>query len=123
MRDLSMSNLSNNWQLHQLLHSSTTELARIRGTIPPEREEHVGGGQQLQAPPISLIGGSTIARQRGKRVENMPFMDENQDTGLYTGETNDLGQPHGKGQMRYDNGIFFEGKWSNGTFAGLKIGT
>lgn len=119
MRDLSMSNSSNNWQLHQLLHSSTTELARMQGTILPEREEHVGGGQQLQAPPISSIGGSTIARQRGKRVENMPFMDENQDMGLYTGETNDLGQPHGKGQMRYDNGIFFEGKWSNGVQDGV----
>jgi hypothetical protein len=117
MRDLSMSNSSNNWQLHHLLHSSTTDLARIRGTIPSEREE------QSQAPPISSIGGSTIARQRGKRVENMPFMDENQDMGLYTGETNDLGQPHGKGQMRYDNGIFFEGKWTNGAFAVLGIGT
>ena len=121
MKDLSNSNESNNWQLHQLLLSSTAELTRLRGatTMSPEREQdQYGGVQQIQmhAPPTLSIGGSTSARQRGKRVENMPYMDGNHDMGVYTGETNDLGQPHGKGQMRYDNGIFFEGKWTNGTF-------
>lgn len=84
----------------------------------PEREDEGVGGQQCQVPPIPSIGGSIIGRQRGKRVDSMPYMDVNQEMGLYTGETNDLGQPHGKGTMKYDNGIFFEGKWTNGTFTG-----
>jgi hypothetical protein len=27
---------------------------------------------------------------------------------------NEDGKPHGKGKMKYDNGIFYEGKWTNG---------
>jgi len=41
-------------------------------------------------------------------------MDEYGDMGLYTGETNQFGQPCGKGKMKYENGVFFEGTWSNG---------
>jgi len=123
MDAISKSNESNNWHIQQLLHSSTTELGRLRGRMSPEEFGGGGGGgsQLTQAPPTPFIGGSTTTRQRGKRVENMPYMDGNQDIGLYTGETNDLGLPHGKGQMRYDNGIFFEGKWTNGTFDGCGL--
>ena len=49
------------------------------------------------------------------RVENMPYTDSYQNMGLYSGETNDYGQPCGQGAMYYDNGMFFEGLWSNGT--------
>eukprot|EP00578_Thalassiosira_sp_NH16_P017998 CAMPEP_0181106668 /NCGR_PEP_ID=MMETSP1071-20121207/16651_1 /TAXON_ID=35127 /ORGANISM="Thalassiosira sp., Strain NH16" /LENGTH=94 /DNA_ID=CAMNT_0023190083 /DNA_START=326 /DNA_END=610 /DNA_ORIENTATION=- len=43
--------------------------------------------------------------------------------GLYSGETNEYGRPHGRGQMRYDNGTVFEGKWINGVRDGHGIGT
>ena len=56
-----------------------------------------------------------IRRSRTHQVENMPFMDANtQEMGIYSGETNDYGQPNGKGIMTYDNGKYWEGVWSNG---------
>lgn len=47
-------------------------------------------------------------------VENMPYMDEYQAMGLYSGETNKYGVPNGWGEIRYNNGRFFKGRWNNG---------
>ena len=56
-----------------------------------------------------------IRRSKTHQVENMPFMDANtQEMGIYSGETNDCGQPNGHGIMTYDNGDFYNGIWSNG---------
>ena len=64
------------------------------------------------------VGGRKNTSKRGShckgRVENLPFTDDNGDAGMYTGETNEYGHPHGKGRMKYENGVFFEGKWVNG---------
>ena len=68
---------------------------------------------------INLLTEDT--RKRTQRVENMPYTDEFQDTGMYTGETNEYGQPHGKGKMKYDNGVFFEGKWTNGKYPDMLL--
>jgi len=58
---------------------------------------------------------NNIRRSKTHQVENMPFMDANtQEMGIYSGETNDYGQPNGKGIMTYDNGDFYQGMWSNG---------
>ncbi|KAL3803567.1 hypothetical protein ACHAWO_012882 [Cyclotella atomus] len=51
---------------------------------------------------------------RVSRVENKAHVDQNGDAGLYTGEVNEDGLPNGKGKMKYDNGIYYEGKWTNG---------
>jgi hypothetical protein len=47
-------------------------------------------------------------------VCNMPFGDQFGDFGLYNGQVNDNGRPNGKGSMKYDNGIFYEGTWTDG---------
>ena len=71
--------------------------------------------QQAGVPPTNANQHSTARIvERGSCVQNMPYMDEFQDMGMYSGETNEYGQPHGRGRMRYDNGVFFEGRWANG---------
>ncbi|KAL7428452.1 hypothetical protein ACHAXM_001267 [Skeletonema potamos] len=47
-------------------------------------------------------------------VKNMPFTDHLGDFGFYTGQVNDNGRPDGKGSMKYDSGIFYEGMWTDG---------
>lgn len=48
----------------------------------------------------------------------MPFTDEFGDSGLYSGEVNEDTRPNGQGRMKYDNGVFFEGKWNSGVREG-----
>jgi hypothetical protein len=52
-------------------------------------------------------------RQHKSHVTNMPYT-ENGWSGLYTGEVDADKRPHGKGKMKYENGIFCEGVWVNG---------
>jgi len=47
-------------------------------------------------------------------VTKMAYTDPYGDFGLYTGEIDDESRPHGKGKMKYDNGIFYEGSWIHG---------
>lgn len=51
---------------------------------------------------------------RGRTVKQMPFTDQFGDYGTYTGYVNDDGRPEGKGSMKYDNGVFYEGTWTDG---------
>eukprot|EP00580_Thalassiosira_gravida_P007184 CAMPEP_0201642334 /NCGR_PEP_ID=MMETSP0493-20130528/26020_1 /ASSEMBLY_ACC=CAM_ASM_000838 /TAXON_ID=420259 /ORGANISM="Thalassiosira gravida, Strain GMp14c1" /LENGTH=267 /DNA_ID=CAMNT_0048116489 /DNA_START=190 /DNA_END=993 /DNA_ORIENTATION=- len=44
----------------------------------------------------------------------MAFTDPYGDSGLYSGEVDDGSRPHGKGKMKYDNGIFYDGNWIYG---------
>ena len=48
-------------------------------------------------------------------VKNMPFTDNQGDSGIYSGQVNEDGRPDGKGSMKYDNGIFYEGMWTGGS--------
>jgi hypothetical protein len=47
-------------------------------------------------------------------VKQMPFNDQFGDFGYYSGQVNDDGKPDGTGIMKYENGVFYEGPWSNG---------
>ena len=51
---------------------------------------------------------------RSCNVKQMPFTDQFGDFGFYTGQVDDEGRPDGKGIMKYENGVFFEGTWTNG---------
>ncbi len=53
-------------------------------------------------------------RRRGRHVVRMPYTDQFGDFGHYTGEVDGERRPNGRGKMKYENGIFFEGKWVNG---------
>lgn len=52
--------------------------------------------------------------RRPKHVFEMPFTDQFGDFGFYTGEVDEDVRPHGHGKMKYENGVFYEGKWKNG---------
>eukprot|EP00581_Thalassiosira_minuscula_P004454 CAMPEP_0183736962 /NCGR_PEP_ID=MMETSP0737-20130205/50686_1 /TAXON_ID=385413 /ORGANISM="Thalassiosira miniscula, Strain CCMP1093" /LENGTH=621 /DNA_ID=CAMNT_0025971121 /DNA_START=263 /DNA_END=2128 /DNA_ORIENTATION=+ len=47
-------------------------------------------------------------------VSSMNYTDPYGDSGLYSGEVDDESRPHGKGKMKYENGIFYQGNWING---------
>jgi hypothetical protein len=44
----------------------------------------------------------------------MPWTDLIGESGLYTGETDDNGEPNGMGKMRYHDGSILEGEWCHG---------
>eukprot|EP00970_Alexandrium_tamarense_P014300 scaffold4047_cov135-Alexandrium_tamarense.AAC.6 len=74
---------------------------------------------EREVSPISVntCGQETLTKrigERSKKVDGMPHTDQFGDAGLYTGEVNDDKRPHGKGKMKYENGVFYEGKWVNG---------
>ena len=56
-----------------------------------------------------------ISRQGTKLcVSKMPFKDQYNREGRYTGEVNENGQPNGKGIVKYKNDMDFVGKWKDG---------
>lgn len=59
---------------------------------------------------------SATARMNGlEDVVNLIFSDRfGGGTGLYSGELDEWGRPHGQGTMTYDSGKKFKGSWSNG---------
>ena len=53
-------------------------------------------------------------QMKSRSVKKMPFTDHLGDFGYYTGCVNDNGRPNGKGIMKYENGVFYEGTWMDG---------
>merc|ERR1719296_207740 len=53
-------------------------------------------------------------REMVHTVKKMPFTDQFGDFGFYTGHVTAEGRPDGKGSMKYENGVFYEGMWSEG---------
>jgi len=49
-----------------------------------------------------------------RNVKQMPFTDQFGDFGFYTGQVDGDGKPDGKGNMKYENGVFYEGTWTIG---------
>ncbi|ACI64202.1 predicted protein [Thalassiosira pseudonana CCMP1335] len=83
------------------------------------RKGSMGAIPDEETPLPSINATSSNGKQlnnvkRQANVINMPHIDQFGDAGLYTGEVNDDKCPHGKGKMKYENGVFYEGKWVNG---------
>ena len=53
-------------------------------------------------------------RRRPLLKTDMPWTDLIGESGLYTGETDDNGEPNGMGKMRYHDGSILEGEWCHG---------
>jgi hypothetical protein len=47
-------------------------------------------------------------------VHDMPYRDTKGGHGVYNGDVDQWGRPHGEGRIDYDSGGFFEGQWING---------
>jgi len=104
-------------QSPQATHRSMEEMMKQSGQAMHRSMEEITKLPRGERLPFA--GGRGITRSNGSqrkgRVENMFITDQCGDTGMYTGETNEHGNAHGKGRMKYDNGVTFEGKWINGT--------
>jgi hypothetical protein len=96
--------------------STISNVSPTHSTSPPcqpspQTEINISSEPQ-PTPPRRLLANE---RTRNSHVINMPYTDPTYgDSGLYTGEVDADKRPNGKGKMKYDNGIFYEGKWSNG---------
>jgi len=68
--------------------------------------------------PKGKMNGRVPARLQNERqirsVKQMPYTDQFGDFGMYSGAVNEDGRPHGKGSMKYENGVFYEGTWTDG---------
>jgi hypothetical protein len=81
--------------------------------------KHNEDGSKKRERRKSLISGkpNKLANEDSRThvaVKQMPFTDPVGDFGFYTGQVNENGRPDGKGSMKYDNGIFYEGTWTDG---------
>eukprot|EP00984_Skeletonema_dohrnii_P016041 scaffold7039_cov153-Skeletonema_dohrnii-CCMP3373.AAC.2 len=130
-QDLFVGQSQRNWQ--QYLTKGKRNTSRQRGSIRsnlPERdtsrgrrasstgrsasrERRLGAGRKLFGRAPEKIDCND--REVNNVVNNMPFTDNFGDSGIYTGQVNDDGRPNGKGSMKYDNGIFYEGAWTDGS--------
>jgi len=66
-----------------------------------------------------FLGRSTKASSQEKRpmvrtVKQMPFTDQFGDFGFFSGNVDEQGRPDGKGSIKYENGVFYEGTWAAG---------
>ncbi|KAL3817207.1 hypothetical protein ACHAXA_001762 [Cyclostephanos tholiformis] len=74
------------------------------------------GGVQRKSEMFGIDPKTKSINQRIKSrfVRKMAFTDHFGDSGFYSGCVNDKGRPDGKGSMKYDNGVFYEGTWMDG---------
>lgn len=61
------------------------------------------------------VGSSSVKKKKRIRVKNLRTEDENGNPGRYSGYVNDDHQPHGNGVMKYEDGVVYDGVWSEGT--------
>mmetsp|Transcript_12995 Transcript_12995/g.26311 ORF Transcript_12995/g.26311 Transcript_12995/m.26311 type:complete len:1467 (-) Transcript_12995:26-4426(-) len=85
---------------------------RASSTGRTSRERSLSAGRKLFGRAPEKLDYND--REVNNVVNNMPFTDNFGDPGIYSGQVNDNGRPNGKGSMKYDNGIFYEGTWTDG---------
>jgi len=71
------------------------------------------GSKMFGREPRNRPGGMND-REKLRSVKQMPFTDHFGDCGMYSGNVNEEGRPDGKGSMKYENGVFYEGTWTDG---------
>jgi len=95
-------------------------LNNTNGSIPPSDDI-----VPATAIPIMFTNNKQSNKHRSSRISiskkthtvssvSMGYTDPYDDSGLYSGEVDDTSRPHGKGKMKYDNGIFHEGNRIHG---------
>lgn len=93
---------SNDWRKY------STAAKRRDDEKPGRRRQRLLGGRNASSKPAEK------EREQVHHVKSMPFTDQFGDFGYYTGQVDDDGRPNGKGSMKYENGVFFEGTYTNG---------
>ena len=78
------------------------------------RKSDVGDGDKKSSKMFGQPKRNASERSNVKSVKQMPYTDQFGDFGFYTGHVNDDSRPDGKGTMKYENGVFYEGTWTDG---------
>mmetsp|Transcript_7177 Transcript_7177/g.14501 ORF Transcript_7177/g.14501 Transcript_7177/m.14501 type:complete len:1267 (-) Transcript_7177:3184-6984(-) len=68
--------------------------------------------------PFPPSSGNSVGSRKSKVVCGMQWTDYRGNSGFFTGETDEDGEPDGMGSMRYHSGEVLEGKWTHGEFEG-----
>lgn len=98
------------------------------GTLQQQKRSGNGSvtsshGHGAPSPPMNRASNGTSVesppqQQRERRrpimKTDMPWTDLIGESGLYTGQTDKNGEPHGMGMMRYHDGSSLEGEWYHG---------
>ena len=106
-------------QLQQLEKPSPAPNNNNNGIRPPIAQDTF---QQDLASPLNRRNttGNAPTKTPGRNdilsggVSNMAYRDTKGGHGIYSGEVDQWGRPHGEGRIDYDSGDFFEGRWING---------
>lgn len=103
---------SSQQDMRQMDERSGSPRSRRDGSVDEEPRKPKMFGRKPRNNKNANIPANTT--DRGRTVKQMPFTDQFGDYGTYTGYVNDDGRPEGKGSMKYDNGVFYEGTWTDG---------
>lgn len=82
------------------------------GAPPPPMKRVINDNTMKSPPPPPQQ--QQWERRRPIVKTDMPWTDLIGESGLYTGETDENGEPHGMGMMRYHDGSVLEGEWYHG---------
>ncbi len=55
------------------------------------------------------------------KMLNFKFFPDGERSNIYDGDTNELGEYHGKGKLSYANGDVYDGEWKNGSWFGKGV--
>lgn len=88
---------------------ATTALARDAADVSDGNGRK---GSKMNGRPSTNV--TSNARKMVWKVKQMPYCDHFGDHGIYTGHVNEDGRPDGSGSMKYENGVFYEGTWTDG---------
>ena len=94
--------------------SSREARARSRSSHRDKDKSHSVKIRSLFRGSCSKSSQLIVRQETNLRVSDMPFNDQNNRDGYYTGDINDYGQPMGHGTLRYDDGAVFKGWWKDG---------
>ncbi|EJK48148.1 hypothetical protein THAOC_33080, partial [Thalassiosira oceanica] len=107
---------NDNWRQFQVSDSPVVEV-RTKGASENQfndwRKYMVGSDRQKER--IASRKGRSSDERNIIQVKQMPFTDRFGDFGYYSGLVNEEGRPNGKGSMKYENGVFYEGMWADGS--------
>lgn len=78
---------------------------------PPPPVKLGSNGSSVESPPQQQ---QLQQRERRRPMTDMPWTDLIGESGLYSGQIDENGEPHGMGMMKYDDGSFLEGEWYHG---------
>lgn len=77
-------------------------------------EAENGGKKKSKFLGRSTKSSSQEHRPMVRTVKQMPFTDQFGDFGFFSGNVDEEGRPDGKGSIKYENGVFYEGTWAAG---------